>query len=405
MADATENGGCLILDRLVIQGDALDVLRTLPDEYAQCSVSSPPYFRVRDYGVDGQIGLEETPADYIQKLVGVYREVRRVLRKDGICWIVIGDTYAGSWGNQSRKRGRGTQRPINGPMLTPVEDGRYPSMGSRTGAIPPGSDYKSKDLLLVPQQLELALRADGWYVRDVVIWAKPNPMPSSVRDRCTSAYEHVVMLAKSKRYYFDQDAIREEPKYGVKGKVSEGAWPQDEVGHVGPDGAQHLHCHPSGANKRNVWTVATQPFPGAHFAVFPSRLIEPMILAGSAAQACVECGAPWRRVVERTPMEWREGPTREDSLSSCSTSSARTRVSGTMTRSPTTTTGWEPTCEHDDGLSSSLVLDPFCGSGTTGMVARRLGRRFLGIDLSPDYCDMARERIEEATPEVARKAA
>jgi DNA modification methylase len=271
------------------------------------------------------LGLEPTPAAYVGHLVTVFRAVRRVLRDDGTVWLNLGDSYAGSWGNQGRKIERGTQRPINGEMLTPVLDGRYPAAGSNTGAIPPGADYKAKDLLGIPWMVAFALRADGWYLRSDVIWNKPNPMPESVTDRPTKAHEYIFLLAKSKRYFYDADAIRE--PQDTLGKRHEGrsGYRDDHPSKSGGYAGLQRTLHPLGRNKRSVWTVAPKPFPGAHFATFPPKLIEPCILAGSAV--------------------------------------------------------------------GDLVLDPFAGAGTTGVVAAQLGRAFIGCELSPEYVRLACDRI------------
>lgn len=325
----------------IIEGDCLSSMAALEPGSVQTCVTSPPYFGLRDYGHDGQIGLEPTPDEYVARLVAVFREVRRVLRDDGTLWLNLGDSYAGSWGNQGRKEGRGAQRPINGGMLTPVLDGRYPTTGSNTGAIPPGADFKAKDLLGIPWLVAFALRADGWYLRSEIIWAKPNPMPESVTDRPTKAHEQVFLLSKQPRYFYDADAIREEPAEStlrIHGSANvqarAGEWKNERNADRNDGGSSTLINGPgrdlTGRNKRSVWSVATQPFAGAHFAVFPPRLIEPMILAGSA--------------------------------------------------------------------KGDTVLDPFAGSGTTGMVALRHGRSFIGCELNPEYAQLARHRIVDDAP-------
>ena len=239
-------------------GDCRTLLSSLPDASVQCCVTSPPYFGLRDYGVKGQCGLEPTPDAFVANLVEVFREVRRVLKSDGTCWVNIGDSYAGSWGNQGRKETRGTQRPINGAMMQKVNDGRYPTTGTRTGVIR-AEGVKPKDLYGIPWMLAFALRADGWYLRQDIIWSKPNPMPESIADRCTKSHEYVFLLSKSLRYYYDADAVKEPPS----------AAPRTES--------------LPGRNRRSVWTVNTKPFKGAHFATFPPKLIEPCILAGTKA--------------------------------------------------------------------------------------------------------------------------
>ena len=264
-------------------GDCLESLRSLPDQSVHCCVTSPPYFGLRNYGVDGQIGLEQTPDQYVARLVAVFREVRRVLQDDGTLWLNIGDSYAGSWGNQGRKTERGTQRPINGAMMQPVHDGRYPSTGSNTGSLARTPGCKNKDLIGIPWMLAFALRADGWYLRQDIIWHKPNPMPESVRDRCTKAHEYVFLLSKSERYFFDSKAIKE-PAFSTAPSRNGFAGRQGGSERVGPQSGgsgTDERWQPGGKRtRRSVWSVATKPYKGAHFATFPPDLIEPCILAG-----------------------------------------------------------------------------------------------------------------------------
>jgi DNA modification methylase len=265
----------------VIRADA----RALPivDGCVQTCVTSPPYWGLRDYGNSDQIGLEATPEAYVAQLVAVFADVRRVLKPDGTLWLNLGDSYAGSWGNQGCKPERGTQRPINGGMLTPVHDGRYPSEGSNTGACPPG--LKPKDLVGIPWRVAFALQADGWYLRSDIIWSKPNPMPESVTDRPTKAHEYLFLLTKSERYYYDGEAIRQRSSGGFPPRKSGNKERKtgDERGRPGSHlgGSIPWTDTGSGRNKRSVWTVATMPYPDAHFATFPPALVEPCILAGS----------------------------------------------------------------------------------------------------------------------------
>lgn len=288
------------MDRIII-GDALERLRELPDEIADVCVTSPPYYGLRDYGVDGQVGLEKTPEEYIDRLVQIFREVRRTLKKDGTLWIVIADSYAGSGRGISKKNG-----------------------------------IKNKDLIGIPWMLAFALRTDGWYLRSDIIWNKPNVMPESVKDRCTKCYEHVFMLAKSKTYHFDSEAVLVPAHYdGRKETINKGSSKYaDKIVPGKTPQSQHMAGKPHQRwrfkdgkpvkNRRDVWTVSTRPYKGAHFATFPPELIEPCILAGS-------------------------------------------RPGGT-------------------------VLDPFIGSGTTAEVAHRLGRECIGIELNPGYEEFIRQR-------------
>ena len=312
----------------LITGDCRDVLATLPAGSVQCCVTSPPYFGLRDYGVDGQIGLEPTPDAFVAEMVAVFREVRRVLRDDGTLWLNLGDSYAGSWGAQGKRVVPGE---ISRNSVT-----NHPKRASHTGSIRQVG-LKEKDLMMIPARVALALQADGWWLRSHIIWHKPNPMPESVTDRPTNAHESIFLLAKSDRYFYDAEAVKEpfqtDPREryeerakitgrGVQGFASARGGDRDKSGGFPP---------PSGGrNRRNVWTVTTKPFKGAHFATFPPDLVEPCILAGS-----------------------RPG---------------------------------------------DMVLDPFGGAGTTGLVASRLGRRATLIELNPEYAAIARARITLDAP-------
>lgn len=252
-------------------GDCLEVMRTLPDASAHCCVTSPPYFGLRDYGHSDQIGLEPTPDEFVAKLVAVFREVRRVLRDDGTLWLNLGDSYA------SDTRGRGgasaKQSSNRGTEHDMTEAERY-------CGIPEG--LKKKDLIGIPWRVAFALQADGWYLRQDIIWHKPNPMPESVTDRCTKSHEYVFLLSKSARYYYDAEAIKEadqgKPAGNADGfKSRQGLASFHAVsGGPGSDGWEPG----TGRNRRDVWTIATKPFHGAHFAVMPPALVEPCILAG-----------------------------------------------------------------------------------------------------------------------------
>lgn len=348
-------------------GDALEVLRTLPDQSVDSFVTSPPYFGLRDYGEPDQYGLEATPAEYVETMRSLFAEVRRVLADDGTLWLNLGDSYSGSWGNQGRKDERGTQRPINAPMIQPVHDGRYGDPGaSKTGAIKPGAPA-AKNLMGMPWRVAFALQDDGWILRNAIIWYKPNAMPESVTDRLASRYEHLFLFSKSPRYWFDLDPIREPllhpdaadgtrvfgGKQGGAGKVGSahrtgGGMPntygrkRDKTWTPGtlttaadtPSATDAATSGQTGSGTRgrnpgDVWTIPTQPFTEAHFAVMPAKLAERCILAGC-------------------------------------------KPGGT-------------------------VLDPFSGSGTTGMVAQRHGRKYVGIDLNREYLDLSlRTRLQQA---------
>lgn len=257
----------------ILHGDCRTVLPTLADGSVQCCVTSPPYYGLRNYGVDGQIGLEPTPDEYVAEMVAVFREVRRVLRDDGTLFLNIGDSYAGSRCGPQGRFGEMADRSIASQRTMRATDGSH---AARVGA-------KHKDLLGIPWLLAFALRADGWYLRSDIIWHKPNPMPESVRDRPTSAHEHVFLLSKRGAYFYDAGAIAEEGTGKPSGN-SERKSRLDQGGNPGHSSGQMTHVPWDGSdtrNARNVWTIATQPFSGAHFATMPPDLAERCIKAGT----------------------------------------------------------------------------------------------------------------------------
>lgn len=372
----------------LLQGDALANLKTLPDQSVQTCVTSPPYFGLRDYGVEGQIGLEETPERYIQRLVDVFREVRRVLRDDGTLWVNIGDSYAGS----GKGRNADGSHSVGGKQDT--------NAGTNIGALwkaPRYDGLKPKDLIGIPWMVAFALRADGWYWRQDIIWHKPNPMPESVTDRCTKAHEIILLLSKSAHYYYDAEAVKEDAAKGAAGsRFDTGKTGEHQLGRS--SSAERLED--GKRNRRSVWTVATTPYRGAHFATFPPKLIEPCILAGtSEGGACSSCGATLLRQMTRaTPP-----PVDQSSLDRYGNGSAGVhrkvgqKYQDWLDANPKTTTGWTPSCACNASASPCAVLDPFMGSGTTGAVAIEHGRSFIGIELNPEYLKLAEERIVAAT--------
>jgi DNA modification methylase len=250
-------------------GDCREVLRALPESSVHCVVTSPPYFGLRDYGVEGQIGLEQTPDEYVAEMVAVFREVRRVLRDDGTLWLNLGDSY----NNRTKVRTSSHQPSLNG-----FTDDNWADRAARGGvrmSNMPG--LKEKDLIGIPWRVAFALQADGWYLRQDIIWNKPNPMPESVKDRCTKAHEYIFMLSKSARYFFDWQAMREDAVKGAAGSsFNKGKTAEHQLGRS----SDKERTEDGKRNRRSVWTVATVPFKGAHFATFPPALIEPCILAG-----------------------------------------------------------------------------------------------------------------------------
>jgi DNA modification methylase len=390
----------------VVHADAREMLSHVEPGSVQCICTSPPYFGLRDYGGPelswadgwvGQLGLEPTPDMYVEHLHEVFAAAREALRDDGLLFLNIGDSYAGSWGNQGRKAERGTQRPINGGMLTPVLNGCYPDAGSNTGTIPPGADYKAKDLLGIPWMTAFAMRTAGWYLRSAIVWEKPNAMPSSVRDRPTSSYEHVFMLSKKPRYHYDQEAVKVPVAEATKGrsKRSRKARSYDlTTGQVGPDvgGGKEIETR----NLRDVWSIPTKGIREAHFAVFPQALAERCLLAGTSPIACGACGAPWRRIVERTAMVVRESPTRQAQKDASVGANKNTSVSGTMISPPTSSTkGFEPTCGHDDPTGRCLVMDPFSGASTTGLACASLGLDYVGFEVVEEYIEIGERRMSK----------
>ena len=263
---------------------------------------------------------------------------------------------------------------------------------------PHTAGVKNKDLIGIPWMVAFALRADGWYLRSEIIWHKPNPMPESVTDRPTKAHEQVFLLSKSPRYYYDGDAVREDASdVGIaregRARVTAAHSPPGTQPNRRSTSDGDAEWLTSGRNKRSVWTVATQPYAGAHFATFPPKLIEPCILAGCPERCCLECGAPWERIVERTAMVVR--PTTKRTDWQATDDHARTQTGWTMLEPPTSrTVGFESSCTHNADPTPGTVLDPFAGAGTTGMVALRHGRSFVGCELNAEYAAMARDRIE-----------
>jgi DNA modification methylase len=348
----------------------------IPDDSVDCVVTSPPYWGLRDYGLYEQgIGLEPTPEEYCTNMVKVFREVWRVLKPTGTVWLNLGDSYTGSG-----------VHPGGGA----IQKG---NIGATNTTLPPkgGKNLKSKDLVGIPWRVAFALQADGWYLRSDIIWSKPNPMPESVQDRPTKAHEYVFLLTKSPRYYYDADAIRETyaPATLVDAGDNENGQRRDRKfpGNPSVGGTNLGGLRAGGRNKRSVWEIPTHPYPEAHFATYPEKLVEPCILAGSSEKGvCAECGKPWERTVERESMQINRTHNHPEYL--------RTRTSGTMTKPPSsTTTGWHPTCDCNASIVPATVLDPFVGSGTTMAVAQRLGRRGIGTDLSEAYLKLAIKRL------------
>jgi len=384
---------------VIFQADA----RALPLRAGSvhCVVTSPPYWGLRDYGQADQIGLEPTPEAYVATLVAVFREVRRVLREDGTVWLNLGDSYAA--GKQGRDDNTGADLERRAATYgTGTGNGRGPTNGIARYA-PLG--LKPKDLVGIPWRVAFALQADGWFLRADIIWAKPNPMPESVTDRPTKAHEYVFLLAKSERYYYDAEAIKErfaDERNGGGGHYWRELTLPNRPGPISHTGLQrgfwNENGQHSGRNRRSVWEIAAQPYPEAHFATFPEALVEPCVLAGTSERGgCPACGMPWRR-------KWTHG----DVISTGGSENGR-RPSGNAVTDfrggamncgafparEHLPAGWQPGCACGLESARPVVLDPFAGSGTVGEVCARLGRRFVGLDLSAPYTRLAYRRTAQ----------
>lgn len=438
-------------------GDSLAVLKTLPSESVQCVVTSPPYWGLRDYGSEGQMGLERTPAEYISKMVEVFREVRRVLRSDGTCWVNMGDSYSNDtkWGGTSGgKNYTSAEGGYQGQRVRRRDTDCDPKRGECAIGQPISSNcsgLKPKDLVGMPWRLAFALQADGWWLRSDIIWHKPNPMPESVTDRPTKSHEYIFLLTKAERYFYDAEAIKEEVTgeahargNGVNPKAMgvPKAWDWDigsnrtlVSGHPRKTPGVNSRIyqdrdpkHPTARkvkqnesfsaavnelvtsrNKRTVWNVATQAFPEAHFATFPEELITPCILAGTSEKGCCSaCGAPWERIIEPSEQYAKAlGTGFHDHSADLAEGMQQLRGKNGQNKARDEfgvhfadyrTVGWMATCQCNPQTKPCVVLDPFAGSGTTGVVALRYHRNFIGIELNPEYAALAERRIRHDAP-------
>lgn len=372
----------------IYTGDALDVLKTLDANSVQCCVTSPPYWGLRDYGIAGQLGMEKTPGEYVEHLVAIFREVWRVLRGDGALWLNLGDSYANP-GNKRNGEGesfRDMSGGMSGRFMGTYNNHKTTGQRRVTGECP---GLKPKDLCGIPWRVAFALQQDGWWLRSDIIWAKPNPMPESVTDRPTKAHEYLFLLTKSARYYYDAEAVKEASN--GPGRIPGG---NHKVDATRNDANRDMTIPvASNRNLRTVWTIATAPFPGAHFATFPPALVEPCVKAGTSEKGrCPVCGAPWRRVVEHTNKP-------DASAKGSRFDKGKTAVNGMGRvqegeRFVKVSTGWQSGCTCGGEPVPCIVLDPFGGAGTVGLVADRLQRDAVLIELNPEYCRMAADRIK-----------
>jgi DNA modification methylase len=377
-------------------GDVRNVLRELPGESVHCVVTSPPYWALRDYGVAGQLGLEDSPEAYVEAMTDVFAEVRRVLRSDGTLWLNIGDSYASKRGGDPYSgfnsrwdgypQGRGKQAKVAGAF--PVRDRRVAGL-------------THKDLVGMPWRLAFALQAEGWVLRAEVIWDKANPMPESVEDRPSRAHEQVFLFSKSPRYFYDFVAVRVSGTANARGsglnpKALEHADASAGVRQNASWSAAHAQLT-ARRNLRTVWKVASAPYDGAHFAVFPPDLVEPCILAGTSAHGCcTACGAPYEPINEKRSLARHELPHDHPEYRPHRYVGKHEDANGGGQRYlDVVTVGWEPGCSCDASIEPSVVLDPFMGAGTTALVARELGRRSVGIELNPEYARLAADRLSQ----------
>ena len=397
----------------IIIGDALEQLRGLPAESVQCVVTSPPYWGLRDYGVEGQLGLEKDPRDYIAAMVNVFAEVQRVLRRDGTLWLNMGDCYTdggrgGDSGSVTLTGGRRTQ-----------EESRVAVnwKGARPFGLGP------KQLIGMPWRLAFALQEHGWILRSDVIWAKPNPMPESVNDRLTKAHEYVFLFSRSRRYYYDRRAIAEpqsanertrrlreqreglDRTYDLQRDKPHGQQPPGMTGVAKSAAARHRLAVLGTRNARTVWTITPRAFTEAHFATFPPALPERCILAGTSPRACELCGAAWRPIYSKPVAtggagSGNKGRSYRHQRGGPESDTRRQAHSVPWQPAVSTVIDWRASCECSlsSGTSRCLVLDPFAGAGTTGLVADRLGRDSILIELSPEYAAMIERRLAGPTP-------
>lgn len=396
----------------IYQGDVLEVLKTLPDESVQCVVTSPPYFQCRDYGVEGQVGLEKSPEEYVAKMVEIFNEVRRILRKDGVMWLNLGNSYAtnGIYIETYKEK-----HPEHKDLHVQNSQ-RYPDKqkGFR------GGEYKikPKDLIGIPWLVAIALQREGWWLRSDCIWMKRNCMPSSVTDRPTTNHEYIFLLTKSQNYFYDHVAIQEPVKYlgraYSKNNLDERKDAEKDQYAVGGK-AQDVYYkklrdsieagEEVGKNKRTVWDVTTKGYSGAHFAVFPPDLIEPPILAGTSEKgACPKCGTPWKRIRKDV-----EGNVIDESPIELDDYTPDAMLKQDMAGNPTyvgfnkrwkegqlkpAKYDWVPGCSCGETTTvPCIVMDIFGGSGTTAEVALKTGRDFVLIEINPEYIEIAEKRL------------
>ena len=389
-----------------LQGDVFDKLKELDDSSIDCVVTSPPYWGLRDYGVEGQLGLETTYQEHIKNIVEIFRAMKPKLKETATIWLNYGDSYAAT---------------VNGTKVKDIKNDDRGFVDKPFSTIQ--GVLKPKDLVMIPNRIAIALQDDGWWIRSEIIWHKPNPMPESVKDRPTSAHEKIWLITKSKKYYYDADAIRVPQKQDSIARAGRDVWKNNKTDSgnysiPNVDSAKKLNQKVLDtvaegkipmANKRNVWTVTTKPFKGAHFATFPKDLIEPCIKAGCPEKICVECGKPYIRKIKI-------GNYNKEYQKSCGgnvdgkyTGKSTKNYKGAKAQNPSETKkrileslkekidlGLHKNCEcNTQDYKPGIVLDPFGGSGTTGIVSKHLKRKAILIELNEEYISIAKKRINK----------
>lgn len=341
---------------LLLKGDSKEVLKDIPDDLVHSVVTSPPYWQLRDYFADDQLGQEATPEEYVKNLVDILREVKRVLRKDGSLWLNLGDGYNNSSGFERTTKWKRKGR----------------TGGSSDKKSFKHKTIKTKDLIGMPWRVAFALQEDGWYLRCDIIWEKTNPMPDGVKDRPTRGHEYVFLLTKSPKYYYDYYRVLENTE--EQPEQIQGFGANDQKGTYRMDQTR-IFEHYGKRNKRSVWRTSVSSFKGGHFATYPSKLIDPMIAASTSEKGCcVNCGTPWFRKFEKEkqPSDNKKG-----------------YILKLVDK------GWEKGCKCDTNeVKPGIVLDPFNGSGTTGNVALKYDQNYIGIDTNEEYLDIARKNIK-----------
>ena len=361
----------------ILQGDCLEILQTLESESVDCVITSPPYWQLRDYNIDGQLGLEPTFVEYISKLVTVFDEVKRILKKEGTCWINMGDAY--------------NNNPSNMGIPNTGQPKRL-SETKRQSRIQPKIGIKS--LLMIPSRFAIAMIDSGWILRNDIIWHKPNCMPESVKDRFTTDYEHLFFFVKQKKYYFKQmfeDMICVKERGGGIKYVN--------IGHTG---LSEWQKDSNGRNKRTVWTIPTQPSSEEHYASYPDKLVQIPIEAGCPDQICKKCGNARERMYEGTSksaFNIRVRDVKENRIKHTDRIASQYEIDNYQEGATHVGEGridkGLTDCGCNAGWNKGTVLDPFCGTATTCYVAKEMGRNYIGIDLKKEYCDISEKRLRQ----------